>query len=107
MKRIILLLITLITLTNVSYASFPVIHKPIVTNQTVGPELDHILNSILGAVALFGTLYLLLRTIWRAYKRDTPWIKKLLRWKNIWWLLLAILILFLLGLSQTGSGMGG
>ena len=107
MKKITLFFITLITLTNVSYASFPVIQKTIVTNQNVGPELDHILNSILGGVALFGTLYLLLRTIWRAYKRDTPWIKKLLRWKNIWWLLLAILILFLFGLSQTGSGMGG
>ena len=107
MKKLLFIFFTLIIFTNVSYASFPVTNKIIFTTQTIGPELDHILNSILGGVAFFGTLYLLLRTIWRAYKRDSPWIKKLLRWKNIWWLLLAILILFLLGLSQTGSGMGG
>tara|TARA_B110000240_G_C13108787_1_gene287444 strand:+ start:71 stop:394 length:324 start_codon:yes stop_codon:yes gene_type:complete len=107
MKKLLLLIITLITLSNVSYASFPVIHRNIVTTQTVGPELDHILNSILGGVAFFGTVYLLVRIIWRAYRRDSPWVKKLLRWKNIWWLLLATLIFLIIGILSTGSGMGG
>ena len=52
-------------------------------------------------------LYFLIRTMWRAYRRDVPWVKKLLRWKNIWWLLLLIPVWFILNILALGSGMGG
>ena len=116
MKRLLLFSIILITLANVSYASFPItesnteILKTIISEDTEEDEpslLVYILRGVLAVSILGFGLYFLVRTIWRAYKRDSPWIKKLLRWKNIWWLLLAILILFLFGLTNTGSGMGG
>ena len=102
MKKITLFFITLITLTNVSYASFPVIHKTIVTTQTVGPELDHILNSILGGIAFFGILYFLLRTIWRGWKKKKKWVRML-----PWAILIALIIALLFGILLQGSGMGG
>ena len=102
MKNLLLFLITLITLPNVSYASFPVIHKTIVTTQTVGPELDHILNSILGGIAFFGILYFLLRTIWRGWKKKKKWVRML-----PWAILIALIIALLFAILLQGSGMGG
>ena len=42
MKRIILLLITLTTLTNVSFASFPVTMKPVLSIDTIIPDTNKI-----------------------------------------------------------------
>ena len=114
MKRILLLLITLTTFMNVSYASFPITENNTceVLSATNIEEPDdeddgHSYWGILGGVLFFGTIYLLVTTIWRAYRRGVPWLKKLLRWKNIWWLLLLIPVMFIIGLMGVGSGMGG
>jgi hypothetical protein len=102
MKKRLLILVT-ITFVNLCYASFPVFNS----NFAKEPDGD---NSeywgILGAVAFFGTIYLLVRTIWRAYRRDVPWVKKILLWKNIWWLLLVIPIFLILSLLS-GGGVSG
>ena len=42
MKRIILLLITLTTLTNVSYASFPIPVQPVISIDTIIPDTNKI-----------------------------------------------------------------
>ncbi|MDG1933367.1 MAG: hypothetical protein P8I52_00555 [Flavobacteriales bacterium] len=129
MKKIILLLITLTTLTNVSYASFPITEsttiftdeeymlsltdnvKEVITANPDGvkdvSDRD-ILHSVIVFFSILGfVLYFLIRALRRAYRRDVTWIKKLLRWKNIWWLLLVIPIsLILLFLSSMG-GVGG
>jgi len=111
-KKLLLILITFTTLTNISYASFPVVESN-AKILAIEPEDDEDDGpsywGILGAVLFFGTIYLLVTTIWRAYRRGVPWLKKLLRWKNIWWLLLlppAIIIIGLMG-GGYGSGMGG
>ena len=44
MKKLIFLLITLITLTNVSYASFPVTMEPIISIDTIIPDSTKINN---------------------------------------------------------------
>ena len=116
MKRLLLFSIILITLSNVSYASFPVtesnaeILNTIVSEDTEEEDpslLEAILMGILVVSILGFALYFLIRTMWRAYRRDVPWVKKLLRWKNIWWLLLLIPVWFILNILALGSGMGG
>jgi H+/Cl- antiporter ClcA len=111
MKNILFIFITLITIANVSYASFPVVESnlKILAIENDDDEDDGIkwgllilFLSVLGFAA-----YFLFRTIWRAYRRDVPWVKKLLRWKNIWWLLLLIPVWFILNILAMGSGMGG
>ena len=42
MKKLILLLITLITLTNLSYASFPVTMEPVISIDTIIPDTNKI-----------------------------------------------------------------
>ena len=111
MKNILFIFITLITIANVSYASFPVVESnlKILAIENDDDEDDGIkwgllilFLSVLGFAA-----YFLFRTIWRAYRRDVSWVKKLLRWKNIWWLLLLIPAWFILNILAMGSGMGG
>tara|TARA_Y100000385_G_scaffold60429_1_gene58861 strand:- start:418 stop:756 length:339 start_codon:yes stop_codon:yes gene_type:complete len=107
MKKIILLLITLTTLTNVSYASFPITESTtIFTNEEYMlsepdnvkdvSDRDILLGSIIPVLILAFVLYFLIRTLRRAYRRNVPWVKKLLRWKNIWWLPIVILISLIL-----------
>ena len=127
MKKIILLLITLTTLTNVSYASFPITESTtIFTNEeymlslkdnvkdviTANPDGvkdvsdREILYGVILWLSILGfALYFLIRTLRRAWRRDVPWVKKLLRWKNIWWLLLLIPVWFILNILAMGSGM--
>ena len=109
MKKLLLILITFTTLTNISYASFPVVESN-AKILAIEPEDDEDDGpsywGILGAVLFFGTIYLLVTTIWRAYRRGVPWLKKLLRWKNIWWLLLVIPIFLILSLLS-GGGVSG
>ena len=123
MKKIILLLITLTTLTNVSYASFPITESTtIFTNEeymlsltdnvkdviTANPDgvkdvSDRdILHGVIVFFSILGfVLYFLIRALRRAYRRDVPWVKKLLRWKNIWWLPIVILISLIFSLFVT------
>ena len=123
MKKIILLLITLTTLTNVSYASFPITESTtIFTNEeymlsltdnvkdviTANPDgvkdvsdRDILLGSIIPVLILGFVLYFLIRILRRSYKRNVPWVKKLLRWKNIWWLPIVILISLIFSLFVT------
>ena len=115
MKKIIILLITIITLTNVSYASFPITESNTEILKTIiseDPEEDetsllvYTLRGILFISILGFVLYFLIRALRRAYRRDVPWVKKLLRWKNIWYLLLVIPIFLILGLLS-GGGVSG
>ncbi len=112
MKKLLLLLITLTTFANVSFASFPITENNTVltTNfEDPGDEEETedpawwILIYILNAIILISGTYLLLRTIWRGWKKRKWWARKLLPWA----ILIAIPILLLLGLLMTGSGMGG
>ena len=127
MKKIILLLITLTTLTNVSYASFPITEsttifsdeeymlsltdnvKDVITANPDGvkdvSDREILYGVILWLSILGFALYFLIRTLRRAWRRDVPWVKKLLRWKNIWWLLLLIPVWFILNILAMGSGM--
>ena len=115
MKNLLFIFITLITIVNVSYASFPVVesNSKILAIEDKDDESDEpsLLEVILMLVTVFSilgfALYFLVRTMWRAYRRDVPWVKKLLRWKNIWWLLLLIPVWFILNILALGSGMGG
>tara|TARA_B100001559_G_scaffold279405_1_gene251906 strand:- start:473 stop:808 length:336 start_codon:yes stop_codon:yes gene_type:complete len=111
MKNLLFIFITLITIANVSYASFPVVESnpKILDIEHEDDEDDGIKWGLLILVlsALGFGAYFLFRTIWRAYRRDVPWVKKLLRWKNIWWLLLLIPVWFILNILAMGSGMGG
>ena len=110
MKKLLLILIAFTTLTNISYASFPVVEStPKIQaieheddeDDGIKWELLILFLSVLGFCA-----YFLFRTIWRAYRRGVPWVKKLLRWKNIWYLLLVIPIFFILALLMSGGVSG-
>ena len=123
MKKIILLLITLTTLTNVSYASFPITESTTIFSDeeymlsltdnvkdaiTANPDgvkdvsdRDILLGSIIPVLILGFVLYFLIRILRRSYKRNVPWVKKLLRWKNIWWLPIVILISLIFSLFVT------
>ena len=115
MKKTILLLIILTTLTNVIYASFPITESNTEILKTIiseDPEEDetslfvYTLRGILFVSILVFVFYFLIRVLRRAYRRDVPWIKKILRWKNIWWLLLAIPIFLILSLLASGGVSG-
>ena len=103
MKRIITLIIILITFFKVNYASFPMtemIDCKIVNSASseeselnrslFGINFDNEKNSPVCVFILPWLIPLLLFYLIRGYKRDVDWIKKLIRWKNIWWLILAI-----------------
>ena len=119
MKKLILLLITLTTLITVSYASFPVsenIKSEVLTStdsedpdwieNLFGVNFDNGKSPPLNVFILPWLIPLLLFYLIRGYKRDVPWIKKLLRWKNIWYLLLLIPIFLILGLLMSGGVSG-
>ena len=108
MKKLLFIFITLITIANVSYASFPVVESnPKIL--AIEHEDDGVKWGLLILVLsiLVSGVFFLIRALWRAFRRDVPWVKKLLRWKNIWWLLLLIPVWFILNILAMGSGMGG
>ena len=109
MKRIIILLITFITFFSVNYASFPVtemIDNEIVnsvdnedskwTTSLFGSTFDKVKIYPVGVLILASLIPLLLFYLIRGYKRDVDWIKKLIRWKNILWLILVIPLVMLI-----------
>ena len=89
MKKLILLFITLTTLANISYASFPITENNTVLtaeNLVIEDPNDEeqeepswmVFIYILNAIILISGFYLLLRTIWRAWKKRKWWARKLL-----------------------------
>ena len=85
MKKIILLLITLITLTNVSYASFPITENNTceVLSATIIQDNDdnepsllvYILRGILVVSVLGFAFYFLIRAWWRAWRDRVKWVR--------------------------------
>ncbi len=89
MKKLILLFITLTTLANISYASFPITENNTVLtaeNLVIEDPNDEeqeepswmVFIYILNAIILISGFYLLLRTVWRAWKKRKWWARKLL-----------------------------
>ena len=86
MKKLILLLITLTTLTNVSYASFPVVESNAKIlaiesedDEDDGPSLlEAILMGVLVVSILGFAAYFLFRAWWRAWQKRKWWARKLL-----------------------------
>ena len=86
MKKLILLFITLTTLANISYASFPITENNTVLtaeNLVIEDPNDEeqeepswmVFIYILNAIILISGFYLLLRTIWRAWKKRKWWAR--------------------------------
>ena len=87
MKKIILLLITLTTLTNVSYASFPITENNTceVLSATIIQDNDYddnepsLLISILRGILVISVLgfafYFLIRAWWRAWRDRVKWVR--------------------------------
>ena len=103
MKKIILLLITLTTLRTMSYASFPVLEnirsEELTSSDSKESDCKKALfginfnNGKIPPISIFilpWLIPLMLFYLIRGYKRGVDWIRKLIHWKNIWWLLLAI-----------------
>jgi hypothetical protein len=87
MKKILFVLITLITVSNFSHASFPITENDTKIPKTIISEDDEeeepsLLEAILRGVLVVSILgfvsYFLLRTIWRAWKKRKWWVRKLL-----------------------------
>ncbi len=87
MKKLLLLFIALTTLTNVSYASFPITENDIeiITSNFDDPGDEEetedpawwVLIYILNAIILISGTYLLLRTFWRGWRKRKWWARKL------------------------------
>ena len=86
MKKLILLLITLTTFTNVTYASFPITSNNTSEASTTisfqDPDDDEeedpswwILIYILNFIIIVGGFFLLLRMWWRAWKNRVKWVR--------------------------------
>ena len=89
MKKLILLFITLTTLANISYASFPITENNTVLtaeNLVIEDPNDEeqeepswmVFIYILNAIIVISGFYFLLRTIWRAWEKRKWWARKLL-----------------------------
>ena len=100
MKNLLFIFIILITIANVSYASFPVSEniKSVILASTDSEDPKK--TPPLFVFILPWLIPLLLFYLVRGYKRDVDWIRKLIRWKNIWWLLLLLplqILVYLIG----------
>ena len=86
MKNLLFIFITLITIANVSYASFPVVESNAKIlaiesedDEDDGPSLlEAILMGFLVVSILGFAAYFLLRAWWRAWKKRKWWARKLL-----------------------------
>ena len=98
MKSLLFIFITLITIANISYASFPVVESnaKILAIESEDDEYDE--PSLLGAifmgflvVSILGfAAYFLFRAWWRAWRDNVRWVKTLT------YILLVIFLLFLI-----------
>jgi len=117
MKKLLLLLITLTTFANVSFASFPITENNTVltTNfEDPGDEEETedpawwILIYILNFIIVVGGFFLLFRAWWRAWRDGVRWVRKLT--KVLMWLVIVFIALSLIAAYTGfgfGSGMGG
>ena len=83
MKKLLLILITFTTLTNISYASFPIVESnaKILAIESEDDEpslLEAILMGVLVVSILGFAAYFLFRAWWRAWQKRKWWARKLL-----------------------------
>ena len=111
MRKLLFILIALITVTNFSFASFPVtesnnaILNAIVSEDTEGDEpslLEAILLGVLVVSILGFASYFLIRNWWRAWKDNIRWVK-ILTYILLGFLLLS-LALILIGMAIFSGG---
>jgi hypothetical protein len=110
MKNLLFIFITLITIANVSYASFPVAESnaKILAIESEDDEddelslLEAILIGVLVVSILGFAVYFLFRAWWRAWRDNIRWVK------IVTYILLAFFLLFLiLGLILNAIFSGG
>ena len=111
MKRLILLIIILLTLTNVIYASFPITENNTILTITnfEDPDDDEsdepsLMIYILRGVLMAGFLFFLIRAWIKAWRNRVRWVRVLT------WVILIGFALMMTGaliLSQMVGGMGG
>jgi hypothetical protein len=87
MKKLLLLLITLTTFANVSYASFPITENNTVLTTTNFEDSDNdddepslivlILRGLLVLTVLGTALFFIIRTWWRAWRDRVRWVRVL------------------------------
>ena len=110
MKNLLFIFITLITIANVSYASFPVVESNAKIlaiesedDEDDGPSLlEAILMGVLVVSILGFAAYFLFRAWWRAWRDNIRWVKV------VTYILLGFFLLFLiLGLILNAAFSGG
>ena len=110
MKNLLFILITLITIANVSYASFPVVESnaKILAIESEDDQVDEpsLLEAILLGVIVVSILgfatYFLFKAWWRAWRDNIRWVKV------VTYILLGFFLLFLiLGLILNAAFSGG
>ena len=107
MKKLLLLFISITTLANVSYASFPVVESnaKILAIESEDDEpslLEAILMGVLVVSILGFAAYFLFRAWWRAWRDNIRWVKILTYILLV--LFLLFLILVLIGMAIFSGG---
>ena len=106
MKQLVLLLITLITLTNVSYASFPILQNIKIEITKAGPGPPWWAFPFIASVLFL--LYILIRLLASIFSPNwslKSWEK--LSLKILKWAILAIPIIWIFMLIAGGAGVSG
>ena len=105
MRKLLLLLVTLITFTNVSYASFPVVEK--VSDQTTGSMTDPGLSSVfpyyaniwfyIWGIGVFILLIFLVKNLRiSGFREKNPFKYLFSGWRRApWWLYLSLILVYI------------
>ena len=105
MRKLLLLLVTLITFTNVSYASFPVVEK--VSDQTTGSMTDPGLSShfpyyaniwfYIWGIGVFILLIFLVKNLRiSGFREKNPFKYLFSGWRRApWWLYLSLILVYI------------
>lgn len=104
MKKLLLLLITLTTFVNVSYASFPVVAS-LENKLSKNIPIGEILGPLFG-LTLLVTVFYILKRFFRKGNTVRRWM-----WENFWLLLgsivLLLILIFGIVIAIYGGGVGG